>query len=187
MAITRKRKENLVQQYIDLLQDARGVVITEYRGMTVQDLDTLRGQLREKGATFTITKNTLLKLALNEVGMAVPEDLLTGPVALVVANQDLPSTVKTVLEYASDNDLFITKGGISGEAIFAESDLKVLSELPPLDVIRAQLVGMATMPLTQFLGLLEEPGRQLVGVIKAGSECLVNVVAAYAAKEEGAA
>lgn len=187
MAISRKRKEDLVQQYIDLLQDSRGVVITEYRGMTVQHLDSLRGNLREKGATFTITKNTLLKIALTEVGMAIPDDMLTGPVALVVANEDLPATVKTVLEYADDNDLLIAKGGISGESTFAESDLKILSELPPLDVIRAQLVGMATMPLAQFLGLLEEPGRQLVGVIKAGSECLVNVVAAYAAKEEGAA
>jgi large subunit ribosomal protein L10 len=187
LAITRKRKEELVAQYIDLLQDARGVVVTEYRGMTVQHLDVLRGKLREQNSSFTITKNTLLKIALNEVGMAVPEDLLKGPVALVVAREDLPGTVKTVLEYAGENDLFITKGGISGEAVFAQSDLKTLSELPPLDVIRAQLVGMATMPLTQFLSLLEEPGRQLVGVIKAGSECLVNVVAAYAAKEEGAA
>ncbi|MBN1563744.1 MAG: 50S ribosomal protein L10 [Anaerolineae bacterium] len=187
MAITRKRKEELIQQYVDLLADARGVVITEYRGMTVQHLDALRGKLREQNSSFTITKNTLLKIALNEVGMAVPEDMLKGPVALVVANNDLPSTVKTVLEYADDNDLLIAKGGISGESTFAESDLKALSELPPLDVIRAQLIGMTTMPIAQFLGLLEEPGRQLVGVIKAGSECLVNVLAAYAAKEEGAA
>ncbi len=184
MAITRKRKEELIQQYVDLLQNARGLVITEYRGMTVQNLDALRGKLREQKATFTITKNTLLKIALGEVGMAAPDELLKGPVALVVANEDLPGTVKTVLEFAN---LFIAKGGISGASVFAQKDLKALSELPPLDVIRAQLVGMATMPLTQFLGLLEEPGRQLVGVIKAGSECLVNVLAAYAAKEEGAA
>jgi large subunit ribosomal protein L10 len=187
LAITRKRKEELVQEYVELLQDARGVVITEYRGMTVHNLDELRGKLREQNASFTITKNTLLKIALGEVGMAVPEDLLTGPVALVVANADLPGTIKTVLDYAGDNDLFITKGGISGESIFAEADLKTLSELPPLEVIRAQLVGMATMPLTRFLGLLDEPGRQLVGVIKSGSESVVNVIAAYAAKEEGAA
>jgi large subunit ribosomal protein L10 len=187
LAITRKRKEELIQQYVDLLQDARGVVITEYRGMKVQNLDVLRGRLREQEATFTVTKNTLLKIALGEVGMAVPDNLLRGPVALVVANEDLPGTVKTILEYAGENDLFVAKGGISGKSVFAQKDLKTLSELPPLDVIRAQLVGMATVPLTQFLGLLEEPGRQLVGVIRAGSECLVNVVAAYAAKEEGAA
>lgn len=187
MAINRARKEQLVAQYIDLLESARGVVITEYRGMTVGHLDELRGKLRENDASFTVTKNTLLKIALKEVGMAVPDALLSGPVALVSAREDLPSTVKIVLEYAEDNDLFITKGGISGETTFSQSDLKTLSELPPLDVIRGQLVGMATMPLTQFLGLLEEPGRQVVGVIKAGSESLVNVVAAYAAKEEGAA
>lgn len=187
MAITKERKEDLVAQYIELLESCKGFVITEYRGMTMGHLDELRGKLREQGASFTVTKNTLLKIALNEVGMAAPDDLLKGPVALVVANDDLPSTVKTVLEYAKDNELFIAKGGVSGASVFGANDLKPLSELPPLDVIRAQLVGMATMPLTQFLGLLEEPGRQLVGVIKAGSETIVNVVAAYAAKEEGAA
>jgi large subunit ribosomal protein L10 len=183
LAISRKRKEELVAEYIDMLQQAKGVVVTEYRGMTMKHLDELRGKLREKNAGFTVTKNTLLKVALREVGMAVPDDLLVGPVALAVAYEDLPATVKLVLEYAGTNELFIAKGGVLGSTAVQAGELKAISELPPLEVLRAQLLGVVSMPLTQFVGLLNEPGRQLVAVIKAGSEGLVNVLAAYSQKE----
>ncbi|NDJ76302.1 MAG: 50S ribosomal protein L10 [Chloroflexi bacterium] len=186
MAITKERKQDLVQQYIDMLENAQGVVITEYRGMTVKQLDELRGKLREKNSQFTVTKNTLLKIALNEVGMAIPDDMLKGPVALAVAFDDLPSTVKTVLDYGEDNEIFVVKGGIMGASVIAEKQLEPLSEMPPLEVLRAQILGMATMPLTQFVGLLEEPGRQVVAVIRAATDGLVNVLAAYSQKEDAA-
>jgi large subunit ribosomal protein L10 len=183
LAISRKRKEELVAEYVDMLQEAKGIVITEYRGLTMQHMDELRGKLREKNAGFTVTKNTLLKIALREVGMAAPDDLLVGPVALAVAYEDLPATIKLVLEYVGTNELFIAKGGVLGATAVAGKDLKMISELPPLDVLRSQLLGMVTMPLAQFVGLLNEPGRQLVAVIKAGSEGLVNVLAAHSQKE----
>lgn len=186
MAISKKRKEELVSQYLDLLANAKGLVITEYRGMTVHQLDDLRGKLREKDASFTITKNTLLKIALNEVGMAPSDELLKGPVAMAVAYQDLPQTIKTILEYADTNEIFVVKGGILGQTVVFENQLEAISELPPLDTLRAQLIGMTTMPLTQFLSLLEEPGRQVVGVLKAATDGVVNVLAAYVAKEEAA-
>ncbi len=183
MAISRKRKQELVAGYVEILQQAKGVVITEYRGLTMKNMDELRGKLREKNAGFTVTKNTLLKVALREVGMAVPDDLLVGPVALAVAYEDLPATIKLVLEYAGTNELFIAKGGVLGSTAVQARDLKTISELPPLAVLRAQLLGVVAMPLTQFVGLLNEPGRQLVAVIKAGSDGLVNVLAAYSQKE----
>ncbi|RPJ02742.1 MAG: 50S ribosomal protein L10 [Chloroflexi bacterium] len=166
-----------------MLRQAKGVVITEYRGMTMKHLDDLRGKLRDNQSGFTITKNTLLKIALQEVGMAVPDDLLNGPVALAVAYEDLPATIKVVLEYAGSNELFVAKGGVLGHTAVRGAELKAVSELPPLDVLRAQLLGTVTMPLAQFVGLLEEPSRQLVAVIKAGSDGLVNVLAAYSQKD----
>lgn len=182
MAINKERKTELVQEYVSMLEQAKGVVITEYRGMTVKHLDELRGKLREQNASFTITKNTLLKIALEQVGMAVPEDLLVGPVALAVAYEDLPATVKTVLDYAKDNELFIAKGGVLGTQAVKADSLEAISQLPPLDVLRAQLLGMTTMPLTQLVGLLDEPGRQVVAVIKAATDGIVNVLAAYSQK-----
>lgn len=183
MAISKKRKEELVSEYVGMLQNAKGVVITEYRGMTMKQLDDLRAKLREHNGGLTITKNTLLKIALNEVGMAIPEDLLVGPVALAVAYEDLSTTIKTVLEYAGGNDVFVVKGGIIGASAVRAADLDAISKLPTLDVLRAQLIGMTIMPLTQFMGLLNEPGRQVVAVIQAATDGLVNVLAAYSQKE----
>ncbi|HML20427.1 MAG TPA: 50S ribosomal protein L10 [Aggregatilinea sp.] len=186
MAITKQRKDELVAEYIGLLQQSKGVVVTEYRGMTVKQLDALRAKLRENNSSFTVTKNTLLKIALSEVGMAVPEDLLKGPAAIISANEDLAGMVKTVLDFSNGQELLIVKGGVVGESIFHESQLEMVSNLPSIDVLRAQLLGMISMPMSQLVGLLEEPARQLVAVVKAGSDGLVNVLAAYVQKEEAA-
>jgi large subunit ribosomal protein L10 len=186
LAINKERKQELVAQYVELLQRTEGLVITEYRGMTMGNLDELRRKLREQNAQFTITKNTLFKIALREVGMIVPDDLLSGPVATVFAFQDLPSAVKTLLEFASEQELLVVKGGILGETIISPAELKPLSELPPMDVLRAQMAGMVTMPLASFMSLLEEPSRQVVGVLRAATEGVVNVLAAYSQKEEAA-
>jgi len=183
LAINKQRKQKLVSQYIEMLQQARGFIVTEYRGMTVNQLDDLRAKLRENNAKFTITKNTLLKVALQELGMTVPEDLLKGPVALAVAFGDLPKTVKLVLEYADDNEIMVVKGGVIGDSVVAESELEAISKLPSLEELRAQMAGMITMPMTQFVGLLDEPGRQVVAVIKAATDGVVNVLAAYSQKD----
>lgn len=184
MAITKQRKQELITEYVDLLQRAKGLVITEYRGMTMKQLDELRRKLRENNTNFTVTKNTLFSIALERVGMAVPKDLLNGPVAVAIAFEDLSKTIKTVLDYAQGNELFIAKGGVSGMSSFAGKDnLEAISNLPPIEVLRAQIIGMTTMSLTQFLGVLEEPGRQLVAVIQAATDGVVNVLAAYSGKD----
>ncbi|NLE50930.1 MAG: 50S ribosomal protein L10 [Chloroflexi bacterium] len=183
MALTKERKTQILEKYVAMLENARGMVVTEYRGMTVNQLAALRARLRENNASLVVTKNTLLKIALEQSGMAVPDELLNGPVAIAIAYQDLPQTVKNVLEFADDSDVFVIKGGIIGESVVDSPQLKTISELPPLETLRAEILGMMTMPMTQFLGLLDEPARGVVAVIKAGSEGLVNVLAAYSQKD----
>jgi large subunit ribosomal protein L10 len=152
--------------------------------MSVKQLSDLRAKLRENSAALTVTKNTLLKIALGKLGMAVPDELLVGPVALAVAYQDIAQTIKIVLEFAQGNEVFVVKGGVIGAtAVTGSGNLDAIAKLPPLDVLRAHVLGMVTMPLTQFLGLLEEPGRQVVGVIQAATDGVVNVLAAYSQKE----
>ncbi len=184
MAINKQRKVELLDDYIDMLEKSKGIVITEYRGMSVKQLSDLRAKLRENNSALTVTKNTLLKIALGKLGMAVPDDLLVGPVALAVAYQDIAQTIKIVLEFAQGNEVFVVKGGVIGAtAVEGSGNLDAIAKLPPLDVLRAHLLGMVSMPLTQFLGLLEEPGRQVVGVIQAATDGVVNVLAAYSQKE----
>jgi large subunit ribosomal protein L10 len=185
LAISKERKRDLVEQYKALLEEAQGIVITEYRGMNMNQLTALRMKLSESGGKYVVTKNTLLKIALEEAGMAAPEELITGPIAVGFAMTDIASDTKALLD-ASDDDALAIKvmGGIMGESVFDETQLEQLTKLPSLDEIRAQLAGMLTSPMTQIVGLLEAPARDVVGVLDAASSQLINVIAAYVAENE---
>ncbi|PJF44848.1 MAG: 50S ribosomal protein L10 [Phototrophicales bacterium] len=165
MPISRARKEDLVAQYISLLQDSAGIVVTEYRGLSVAQFNNIRKRMRDVGAKYIVTKNTLLKIALNEVGMAVPEELLNGPVAVGFASDNLPGTVKALIDSVKDAELLILKGAIAQSTIYGPSDLETLSKLPTLDELRATLVGMVVQPMASLLSLLVAPQRDVVSVI----------------------
>lgn len=189
MAISKERKQRLVKQYTDLLKDSQGVVLTEYRGMTMDQFDGLRVKMRDVGSTYMVTKNTLLRLALAEAGMSVPEDLLIGPVAVAFAHQDLAGTAKAIVDFRKDMDLLTIKGAVAGTDIFDDSkQVEELSKLPSVDELRAQILGLVIAPASGLLALLTTPASDLVSVVNGGATQLLNVVSAYAnkAKEEAA-
>ncbi len=99
MAITRERKEELVAQYSEILQNASGFIITEYRGMNMGAFNDLRNKLGNLGGSYVVTKNTLFMIALRENGWVVPEDLLLGPVATVFADGNMSAVAKLVLDF----------------------------------------------------------------------------------------
>jgi large subunit ribosomal protein L10 len=143
------------------------LVITEYRGMSMSRFDTLRDKMREAGAKYAVTKNTILKIALKEVGFAVPEELLVGPVAVGFAFENLPGTVKALIDATKDNELLILKGAIANTEVFRADQLTTLSELPTLDQLRATLAGMLVQPMSQLISLMVAPQRDVVSVIAA--------------------
>jgi large subunit ribosomal protein L10 len=184
MAISREKKEQLVAGYTELLEGSNGLIVTEYRGLKMDAFHDIRKSMREVGADYIVTKNRLFKIALKNIGMPVADELLTGPVAVGFAKEDLPGMVKVMLDKAKDRDLLILKGAIVGNTVMDEAGLDALSKLPTLDELRAQILGMLVQPSQGFLGVLQAPSQQLVGVLQAGSTTLVNVLAAYAAKAE---
>ncbi|NJL53983.1 50S ribosomal protein L10 [bacterium] len=187
MAISRERKEELVAKYTDILEGASGLVVTEYRGMKMPQITEIRRALRETGGDYLVTKNRLLKIALRNIGMPAPEELLNGPVAVGFARQDLPGMVKVLLDKAKTQELLKLKGAIVGSTVMDESGLDALSKLPTIEELRAQILGMLIQPMQGVLGVLQAPPQGLVGVLQAGSTTLVNVLAAYAAKEDNVA
>lgn len=185
MAISKEKKQQLVAGYVEVLQQAQGVIITEYRGMDMNQLTAVRARLRELDAQYTVTKNTLFKLALHEVGMAGPDDLLAGPVAASFVFGDLTGTIKALLDLAEDDQShLVVKGGIIGESVFNAKELEQLTKLPSLNELQAQIVGLIATPATSIVTLLQEPARGVVGAVHAASTQLLNVIAAYAAKAE---
>lgn len=187
MAITRERKDEIVAQYAELLDGASGLVVTEYRGMNVDKINDIRKALRQVGASYVVTKNRLLKLALENAGFSTGDVLLTGPVAVSFTREDLPAMVKVLLDKSRENEQLILKGAIIGQSVLKEADLKTLSELPSLDQLRAQILGLLTQPAQGLVSVIAAPSQGLVGVLDSASHMLANVLAAYAAKDTEAA
>lgn len=176
MPISRNRKEELVAQYVELLEESQGIVITANNGMTVDNFDSVRAKLRDLNSTFVVTKNTLLRIALEKVGLPVPEELLNGPVVVAFAREDVGATAKAVLDFHKDVELFDVKGALVGSELYDEQGVDALSKLPTLDELHAQLVG-----------IIIAPASGLVNVVNGGVTQVLNVVAAYAAKDENEA
>ena len=170
MALSKEDKTQILNSYVEILNHAQGLVITECRGMTMKQFTDVRKALRDVNGEFHVTKNTLFKLALTQVGMAAPDELLIGPVAVGIAFGDLPSLTKAVLQRAKENELLKPKGAIMGQTVFSAKQLEMVSTMPTLEEARAGLVGAIIAPVSSILSLLEQPAVQLMGVLQAYSE-----------------
>jgi large subunit ribosomal protein L10 len=169
LAITKARKNELVAEYSDILSRTDGFIVTEYRGLTVAKVNDLRNRLADAGGgSYSVTKNTLFSIALQQGGWPVPADLLLGPTAVAFGNGNLPAIAKAVQAFQKDNpDLFIVKGGVLASATFGAKDLEAISNLPTLDEVHASLIGLITQPAASLAGLLNSATSQIVNVLNA--------------------
>ncbi len=175
MPLTRERKEDLVAEYVELLNNSRAVIFTEYRGLTNKELNKLRNAVRDANGVYHVTKLSLFKLALEETGYPVPEMLSGAPLAVGFCLEEIPAVAKALTEFADDAEELVLRGGLMGDTALTAQQLEALAELPPLETLRAQLVG-----------LLDAPAASLVGVLQAGVAQVINVVNAYAESGEAA-
>jgi len=176
LAISRQRKEELVALYADMLSRSQGVILTEFRGITDKELKNVRKVVREANGAYRIAKTRLLIRALEATGYAIPEDLKGTPLAVGFCFGDVPAVAKALTDVAKDSEVLSIRGGLMGQGYVSAEEVKAIADLPPLDVLRAQL-----------LGLLDAPAANLVGVVQAGVAQVINVINAYAEKEQGAA
>lgn len=176
MAITKERKEELVQVYGDLLGQATGIVITEYKNITVAQVNQIRDKLRDVQGAYVVTKNTLFQIALKNAGWPVQEELFAGPTAVVFGATNFPQVAKTTVGFLKDFEGFVTiKGGIMAGQTLTAQQVDVVSNLPSLDELRAQLAG-----------LLVQPATGLVSVLNAAVAGVPQVLQAYVSKHEAA-
>lgn len=170
MAISKEQKKELVEQYQDWLQTGKAVFLAEYIGMDMGHMDELRGKIREAGGEFHVIKNTLAKIAFQEEGYPIDEQMFIGTTAIAVAFKDAPSLAKAMTEFSKDVEFLKLKGGFLDSQPIASEQITALAELPPLPVMRAQLLGTLMAPATKLARVLAEPARQLASVIRAYSE-----------------
>jgi large subunit ribosomal protein L10 len=171
LTITRERKEELLAAYTEMLSGSTGgIIITENRGMTVAQVADLRNRLRQStDARFVVTKNTLLRIALENSGWAVPLDMLQGATAVAFANGNVPGVMKVLQGFVKDNPekLAIRGGILEMQTVFGEKDIDAVASMPTMEEIRAQLAGLIVQPAAQLAGLLNSATAQVVNVIQA--------------------
>jgi large subunit ribosomal protein L10 len=180
LAISKKKKQTMIGEYVAMLSDAKAVLVTEYRGMTVADITRLRRQIEESGAHYVVVKNTLFKRALVQVGLPVPEELLTGPVAVGIVPRDAAAASKTLADFGVTNELLVIKGGLLGERQMNKAQVLSLATLPSREVLLSQVLAGLQSPIAGLVNVLNGPIRGLVYVLQARSDQLAGPAEAAA-------
>ncbi len=170
MAITKEKKQELVEQYQAWAASSKAMIITDYIGLTTKQMDELRRKIRETGGEFHIVKNTLTRIAFEEAGLPLEEGYFQGTSAIGFAFEDAPAVAKALSDFAKSSDFVKIKGGYLGTDTMTPAQITALADLPPLPVMRATLLGTILAPASNLVRILAEPGRRLAQVMKAFSD-----------------
>jgi large subunit ribosomal protein L10 len=170
LAITKEKKREIVDQYSKWIDQSKALVLTKYIGLTVPEMEQLRRDIREAGGEFHVVKNSLAKLAFEKAGLEIQLEHFLGDTAVGFAFEDAPSVAKAIVDFSEDTDFIQLKVGYLGDKLVGPEEIVALAKVPPLPVLRAQLLSMLQAPATKLSQILAEPGRQVAGVLKAYSE-----------------
>ena len=181
----RKDKEQVVAELAERLRASDTLILADYRGLSVGELDDVRTQILAHGARFSVVKNTLTKRAAEEAGLETLTALLDGPTAIAfVGDGDMVAVAKTLNDTARKTKILSIKGGILQGAPLAADQVVELASLPPYDVLQGQVLGAIVGPLTSIVGLFAAPLQDFVGLIDARIDQLGGAEAAPAEAEE---
>ena len=167
MAITKQRKEEILENYKEWLDKSKAIILTEYTGLSVKDLDQLRQKMRDNGGEFHVVKNTLSRKLIQDAGYPLDEKMFTGSTGIGFAFEDAPGLAKALSDFSNSSEFVKIKGGYLANHLMNPAQVKALAEMPPLPVMRAQLLGMLIAPASKLVRTLAEPGRRVAAVIKA--------------------
>lgn len=168
MAFTKDEKSKMMAEYRDWVSRSKAIFVLSYGKMTQKDIDALRAKAREIGGELHVVKNTLFSHVLDE--KQIPHEKMLESTSLVgFAFGEAPALAK-VLSDATKGDTFKVKGGILDARAINAAQVKALADMPPLPVVRAQLLGVLLAPASKLVRTLAEPGRSIAGVLKAYSE-----------------
>src|SRR6476661_2079296 len=167
-------KERVVTELTERLKTAETLIVADYRGLTMPQIDALRGRLLEHGAKFSVVKNTLTRRAAEAAGADALLALLEGPsaIAFIEADGDMVAVAKALADSARDTRVLEIRGGVMEGREISASDVEELAKLPPLDVLRGQVLGAVIAPLSSLVALVNAPLQNLYGLIDARIEQL---------------
>ncbi|MGB9151859.1 MAG: 50S ribosomal protein L10 [Alphaproteobacteria bacterium] len=162
----RLAKEKLITVIDEDLKGAELIVVTQQLGLNADQTRTLRIEMRKNGVGLKVAKNKLVKHAIKGTKIASLEKFLHGPTALAYS-KDPVAAARASVDYSKKNDKFKIVGGVMGEQVLEEAEIRVLAALPSLDQLRAKLLGLLQAPATKIAGILQAPAGQLARVLSA--------------------
>jgi large subunit ribosomal protein L10 len=164
--VERAAKRELVSTLNDVFSNTSVVVVAHYAGLTVADMQKLRTQMKQAGATVKVAKNRLAKIALEGTDVASISDLLRGP-TLIAYSSDPVAAPKVAVDFAKINEKLVILGGAMGKTTLNVDGVKALATLPSLDELRAKLVGLVQAPATKVAQVVNAPAAKLARVFGA--------------------
>jgi large subunit ribosomal protein L10 len=167
-------KERIVAELTEKLRNSDTMIVADYRGLTMPQIDALRGRLIENGARFSVVKNTLTRRAAEAAGADSLLALLEGPsaIAFIEADGDAVAVAKALADSARDTKVLQIRGGLMQGRVITGADIEELAKLPPLEILRGQVIGAILAPLTSIAALVNAPLQNLYGLIDARIEQL---------------
>jgi large subunit ribosomal protein L10 len=167
LALSREKKQEVLDQYKQWLDNSQAIVLVEYAGIKMTAFDAIRAKVRETGGEFHVVKNTLARKVFEANGMTIPAGYLEKSTAMVFAFKDAAATTKALTEATAKMEAIKLKGGFLDKQALNPAQVKALAELPPLPVVRAQLLGVLQAPAGKLVRTIAEPARSLASVFRA--------------------
>jgi large subunit ribosomal protein L10 len=174
LAVERAAKKQAIEDLNGVFKATGVAVVAHYSGLTVAQMQTLRKQMKQAGASVKVSKNRLAKIALEGTDVAAIGSLLKGPTVIATSNDPIAAP-KVAVEFAKTNEQFVILGGSMGKTVLDTDGVKALASLPSLDELRGKIVGLLVAPATKIAQLTNAPAAKVA-----------RVVQAYASKSEAA-
>ena len=155
-----KQKEELVKALAERMKSAKVIILTDYRGINVADVTELRSELRKSDSEYKVIKNNIIRRALAENGIEGLDDLLEGPTAVIMNNEDYLEAAKAIYNYSKDNDFYKIKGGVIEGKVMTAEEIITLAKLPSRETLLSMLAGALLGNISKLAVALGEVQKQ---------------------------
>ncbi|MDA8852053.1 50S ribosomal protein L10 [Hyphomicrobiales bacterium] len=165
----RASKEKIVSSLSKAFDEANFLIVTQNDGLTVEEMSSLRGSLRESNTSFRVAKNSLAKIAVNNTDAQSLQELFNGPTAIAFSDE-LSSSPKVIVDFVKEHEKLSIVGGLMDGKLIDAEVIKELATLPSMDQLRSMIIGVLNAPATKVAGILNRPGGQLAQVLNAKAQ-----------------
>jgi len=162
-----KKKKETVKELNHLFQNSQVLIFTDYRGLTVSDITSLRRQLRDKGVEYHVTKNSLTELAAERAGLDAMTPMLDGPTAIAFVGDDIPGVAKVLTDFVRASKILQIRGSIMGKSVISADQVNSLTKILSREQYLSQLMGAMKGPIQSFTNVLNAPIQGFVNVLNA--------------------